>query len=250
MILILGIGFLNGFSVTLQKNIEKINPKQTGISEYFTLVYTGIGVDHMNINLVNLKLTGLEVGDEIGVFDGKYCVGKAIIEEKHIQDNGISIASSANDTIENSPNGYIDGHKIILKACRNGTVYMLYFQAVNGTKDIFERWESMFALVDFSKSTGYVLHESQNEIKLYPNPFDRFIKIEINLLKKQYLKCEVLDMNGRLVKTLYKGYCEGQTHLMWDGSDNNNNKVNSGVYVLQSNFIISKMIYKGATFSK
>lgn len=98
MILILGMAFLNGFSATFQIGPEKIKQEfifdlqqATGISGYFPLAYTGKGVDHMNINLVNLKLTGLKVGDEVGVFDGIYCIGAALIEEKHMQDNSISI---------------------------------------------------------------------------------------------------------------------------------------------------------------
>ena len=48
---------------------------------YFHKIYYGNGVDHMNINLVNINLSGLMTGDEIGVFDGVYCVGSTIIEE-------------------------------------------------------------------------------------------------------------------------------------------------------------------------
>jgi MFS family permease len=47
---------------------------------YFPLVYTGYGVDHMNINLVNLTLTGLIVGDEIGA--GVTLVSEILPKEK------------------------------------------------------------------------------------------------------------------------------------------------------------------------
>jgi len=92
---------------------------------YFPLIYTGYGVDHMNINLVNLALTGLIVGDEIGVFDGNYCVGSAVIEEKNLKENGLSIPASANENTETKPNGYIEGHKVTIKVYRSGIVYLL-----------------------------------------------------------------------------------------------------------------------------
>lgn len=121
-------------------------------SPYFHKRYIGNGVDHMNINLVNLSLTGLMVGDEIGVFDGEYCVGLAVVEEKNIQESNISIPSSANDTIDSDPSGFIEGHKITLKVYRNGTVFQLHFQTVNNSSDIFEKGGSMFALINFARS--------------------------------------------------------------------------------------------------
>ena len=129
-------------------------PTQT--SGYFHKVFYGNGLDHMNINLVAIDSTGLMTGDEIGVFDGIYCVGSAVIKDQNMQDNNLSIAASVNDTIESSPNGYIEGHNISLLAYRDGVVYQLYFQTVNDSQDIFERRGSMFALVDFSKSPPIV----------------------------------------------------------------------------------------------
>ena len=125
-------------------------------SGYFHKVYYGNGLDHMNINLVNISLSGLKPGDEIGVFDGNYCVGSSLIEKEDLKKNNLSIPASANDTIESSPNGYIEGHNITLQAYRNGVVYQLYFQLVNNSQDIFERRASMFAFVNFSKSPAII----------------------------------------------------------------------------------------------
>jgi len=108
----------------------------------------------MNINLVDLKLTGLNIGDEIGIFDGGYCVGSSVIQEMDMAQNLLSIPASANDTVESSPNGYISGHKIVLKAYRDGTVYPLLFELVENSKDLFYVGGAMFAFVDFNRSTG------------------------------------------------------------------------------------------------
>ena len=125
---------------------------QIQTSGFFRKVFYGNGLDHMNINLVEINVSGLKPGDEIGVFDGIYCVGSLVIEPHDMLENNLSIAASANDTIESNPNGYIVGHKVSLQVYRNGVIYQLFFQTVNDTQDIFERWASMFALVDFSKS--------------------------------------------------------------------------------------------------
>jgi hypothetical protein len=106
----------------------------------------------MNINLVNLQLSGLKAGDEIGVFDGDLCVGATRIQETDISQNLIALVASANDTLPLHPNGYMPGHSISLKAYCNGKLYSLHFETVNGSKSIFIVGGTMFAFVDFRRS--------------------------------------------------------------------------------------------------
>lgn len=257
LILIFGIVTIDGFSVNekthLLPELSVLNKNSSSgetillNSGYFQLAYTGNGIDHMNINLVNLNSGGIIIGDEIGVFDGDICAGVAVIMEKHLIDNSISIPASANDGTENNKNGYIPGHKITLKLYRNKTVYKLYFQAVNNTNDVFEKWESMFASVDFSKSTGQSQLENQTGIKLYPNPFVKSVRIEINLPQKQPLTVEIFNMSGQLIRTLYKGDAERQTTLIWDGKDSSGSKVTSGIYLCRSNQKIVKINYQASS---
>lgn len=211
---------------------------------YFPLVYTGFGVDHMNINLVNLSETGLLAGDEIGVFDGDNCVGSTVLTAKNILDNGVSIPSSANENTENKPNGYIDGHKITLKSYRSGIVYLLYFQTKNESKDIFERGGSMFALVDFSKSEQQTASPDVDEINAYPNPFSTILRIEINLSETKLLNCQIIDSSGRLIRTLFNEIVGGKQLLIWDGKDNLNSQVPSGIYLCRLNQSTIKIIYR------
>jgi len=212
---------------------------------YFPKIYAGVGIDHMNINLVNLKVTGLKVGDELGVFDGKYCVGALVITEKHMLENSISIPASANDSIISRPNGYISGHKITLKAYKEGKVYLLYFQTVNNSFDIFEKGGSMFALVDLSRSTGQSLHGSQENIKIYPNPFISILKIDVTIPTRGILTVSIYDINGKSVRKLFEGICEGSINLNWDGKDNNQTNVVPGVYYCRVNESIYGIIYQG-----
>jgi hypothetical protein len=131
---------------------QSANPDlQNFIEPYFHTVYEGNGVDHMNINIVDLEHSGLITGDEIGVFDGNYCVGATIINENQIAENRLCVAASAH-TDSSVPNGYIPGNAISLKLYRKGTVYLLYFITVNESKSNFAVGGSMFAFVDFSKS--------------------------------------------------------------------------------------------------
>ncbi len=210
---------------------------------YFPVVYSGYGIDHMNINLVNLALTGLIVGDEIGVFDGNSCVGSAVIEEKNIIESSLSIPASANESTDTKPNGYIEGHKITLKSYRAGIVYLLFFQPVNNSSDIFARGSSLFALIDFARSEQQTTPEGLEGIKIYPNPFDANLRIEISLLQGQQLNCEIFDITGKLIKTLYKGISEGQQLLIWDGKNNLKHQVTPGIYFCRVNQTTTKIIY-------
>lgn len=212
-------------------------------SPYFPKIYSGNGIDHMNINLVDLNHSGLKIGDEIGVFDGIYCVGSEVIKKNNMEENNLSIPSSANDTIESNPNGFISGHKITLKAYRSGTVYLLFYQTVNNSQDTFEKGGSMFALIDFLQSTEQSIPEQIEEIGIFPNPFNEYLLIEVNLPHSQKLKCEIINLKGQLVRTLFNGKIEEELNLIWNGKDNNEQMVPSGIYFCRLNQTITRIIY-------
>jgi hypothetical protein len=239
----------NAGSFEDQSNLQSNSPLTTMeasiLLPYFPKIYSGVGIEHMNINLVNLKLTGLQTGDEIGVFDGKYCVGAMVITENNMLENSMNIPSSANDSLISSPNGFIEGHKISLKVYRIGKVYQLYFQTVNNSHDIFESRGSMFAMVDFSRSTGQFIAENLKKITIYPNPFFSYLNIEINLSQKGNLKIDIIDMNGRLIRTLHEGITVGKLNAVWDGKDINQHQVPPGVYFCMINQSNYRIIYQG-----
>jgi len=238
------------FNIQVKQLIQNQNAPLTSetnqITPYFKVVFSGNGVDHMNINLVNLKMTGLESGDEIGVFDSIYCVGSATITVKNIEDNTISIPASANDANRENPNGFFQGDKIKLKMYRKGIVYQIYFETVNNSRNIFESGGSMFAFVNFALSTGDANTKSSNELNIYPNPFSESVTIEIILGKPQFVICEILDLSGKLIIPLFKGDTGNYTTLIWDGKDSANKPILPGIYLCRLNQSISKIIYKGS----
>ena len=86
---------------------------------YFKVSYEGNGLDHMNINIVELNETNLQVGDEIAAFDGKICVGALKLTENDFINNAVSIPVSASDS--NGTNGFTKGNSIELKVWKNET---------------------------------------------------------------------------------------------------------------------------------
>ncbi|NWF88302.1 MAG: T9SS type A sorting domain-containing protein, partial [Ignavibacteriaceae bacterium] len=74
-----------------------------------------------------------------------------------------------------------------------------------------------------------------NSFKLsqnYPNPFNPSTKIQFSLPQTEKVRIEIYDIQGNLVKSLvdYELYNAGNYELEWNGTDNNGNKVSSGIY--------------------
>jgi len=65
----------------------------------------------------------------------------------------------------------------------------------------------------------------------YPNPFNPNTTISFNMDRASNVTLNVFNVKGQLVKTLLNGRSTvGLNSFSWDGTDNNNNKVASGVY--------------------
>ena len=65
----------------------------------------------------------------------------------------------------------------------------------------------------------------------YPNPFNPETTIEFSLLKKEHVTLEIYNILGQKVRELVnKPISLGNYRVSWDGTDDNNNTVASGVY--------------------
>ena len=72
-----------------------------------------------------------------------------------------------------------------------------------------------------------LIHLKQN----YPNPFSPLTKINFSLNKSGYTTLKIFNVKGQLIKTLVnKCKNSGDYSIIWDGTDNKNRKVSSGVY--------------------
>lgn len=69
----------------------------------------------------------------------------------------------------------------------------------------------------------------------YPNPFNPMTNIPFELVPGQgdvVVKLDILDVRGRLVRTLVDGQRAGGSHLVqWDGTDQAGQKMPSGTYM-------------------
>ena len=70
-------------------------------------------------------------------------------------------------------------------------------------------------------------------LKVYhsPNPFYTSTVISYNLPEEKNISLEVYNIKGQRIKTLYNGNATiGEYQVTWNGTDENNRKVSSGIY--------------------
>ncbi|MDD3320238.1 MAG: FlgD immunoglobulin-like domain containing protein [Paludibacter sp.] len=82
----------------------------------------------------------------------------------------------------------------------------------------------------------------------YPNPFIVNTNIEFQLPADQKIRVVIYDLNGRTVRNLAdRMFYSGKNTLIWDGTDDSGNRLNSGLYfyvLLNNNLKVgNKMIF-------
>jgi len=233
--------FLNGSgSITISSNLLRsasiASTAQKNESTYFQKVYQGNGTDHMNINLVDLALSGLKEGDELGIFDGTVCVGSVKIDASQIADGSISIPTSCKESQEEMVNGFIPGNDIAVKLHSEGSIYNLTLETVMGSA-VFEKSGSMMAKIG-SKN----LANSQAVIRCYPNPFVDEVTIDVPDQKASDEILEIVSITGQKIKEIHKSDAASQQYK-WDGSDGNGRKVLPGLYLCKINDTLTKILF-------
>ncbi len=81
--------------------------------------------------------------------------------------------------------------------------------------------------------------------KCYPSTFSRKVSIEVNTKKEENIKLELYDVAGRKIKDIFDGKIKGIRLFSWNGLNNSNMKVATGVYFTRlksSNFTSVKKV--------
>jgi len=82
--------------------------------------------------------------------------------------------------------------------------------------------------------TGNGAHRAIPEyIKVFPNPFELYLEIEVVSDKPKDLKIQVMDLRGNIIRSLFTGRLNTGSNLFrWDGSDDNGTPVRPGLYIV------------------
>jgi len=213
-------------------------------STHFITAFTGNGLDHMNINLMELNKSGIRQGDEIGIFDGSICVGAVTIGADQMFSGNVGIPVSANDGLSESINGYIQGNQVSLKLFSNGAESTMKTETLKNGVDVFRKGESLFMTVSDLGTTGLSDLSQQFDVKFYPNPFTDNLSIKINSSGSKPIDIMIYDVLGRKIRTLITGSVQGSQIVNWDGTTDAGSVVRPGVYYLRCNGLTFNGIIK------
>jgi hypothetical protein len=203
---------------------------------HFKPVFEGNGVDHMNINLVALPSNFLQAGDEIAVFDGENCVGAVTLMPQHLITQAVSIRASAMDDLGSM--GFLENNSFTIKLWKAKTdnESILLPEIISGTSTFVKSETTLASLEKYNATDLNGSHFSdETKVKCYPNPFTDEISIEVDISTLTGLTIDVIAQDGRLVKQLVdnKHVSQGIQLFKWDGTNNRNSTVSSGIYYLR-----------------
>ncbi|MBI9037172.1 MAG: T9SS type A sorting domain-containing protein [Bacteroidales bacterium] len=139
---------------------------------------------------------GLEIGDEVAVFDGNKMLGSTIISSENALSNDIAVFNTLN-----SGNGYEAGNKISFKVWSNesnsevAAEYLFTNTYANAYINYeFPSNDGEYSFAHFTKNSS--LDENEANVSIYPNP----VKNSLNIDSKEIIKnIQVFNYLGSLV---------------------------------------------------
>ncbi len=114
----------------------------------------------------------------------------------------------------------------------NGVYYCLNYNFINGPS-VHKMADKavVTSIKDSRKDLGKV--KGFGLVSNYPNPFNPSTNIHFTVPEQQKITVAVYDLLGRKVATILNGeeLTAGEKNILWDGTDDNGNKLTSGVYI-------------------
>jgi len=100
--------------------------------------------------------------------------------------------------------------------------------------------ETAVRLLRLKRPLHFYLHN-------YPNPFNPSTTIQFEIPKPSWINLEIFNISGQKITTLAEGHYEtGRYEIQWNGKDQNNQQLSSGVYYYKLNsndhFLTKKMV--------
>ena len=93
------------------------------------------------------------------------------------------------------------------------------------------------------------LEKDDNQIVVYPNPFNETVAIEYSLNGNSFVSVFIYDLSGKVVRKLYRGeQVAGEQSVVWDGKTDLGTEVANGVY--NYSMLIEGKHYSGRIIKK
>ncbi|MCW8961014.1 MAG: T9SS type A sorting domain-containing protein, partial [Ignavibacteriaceae bacterium] len=110
--------------------------------------------------------------------------------------------------------------------------------AIKGINTFWSGWVQCLVRIYFGYTTTVINDNSNsNTLQLsqnYPNPFNPSTTIRYSLTSPEKVSIKIYDVSGQLVKEINIEHSQsGEYEVVWDGTNNFNQKVSSGAYFYQ-----------------
>jgi len=179
--------------------------------------------DYEVIDVVSIPLNVTE----IGVFEDDICVGAIAVEDSSAQ---ILVYS---DNANRDPVPFT----FEIVTGRGFSTPTKDYLVLNQMKGEFEPSVIISGRQGYSAIKFGEQEEPENIISRpvlngnYPNPFNPTTTISFSLPTEQEIELTIFNIKGQKVKTLYSGTADvGEHSIIWEGKDNNDKQVSSGIY--------------------
>lgn len=113
--------------------------------------------------------------------------------------------------------------------CDESSIYysLIYYSALGYVCTEYQRYDLSSYLTD----NDTLETPLKPTLSIYPNPFNPSTHIQFNVLQQGMVQVDIFNIKGQLVKTLFKDHLsKGTQSLVWNGKDNQNKTVSSGIY--------------------
>ncbi len=189
-------------------------------TEYFTYE------EQADYTPLYIELDSSNMPQEIGAFVNGECIGATVVEDTLTQINAYT-TSAAPGNIElelyygnRSENKQISSYNCLTSSNPNVIMKQLT------TKDKDEAW-----FINLREGSEIIPEIIEFSASNYPNPFNPATTISYSLPQEGKVSLNIYNIKGQLVKQLIDGsQPEGYYEVVWNGKDNNEKSVSSGIY--------------------
>ncbi|MDD4310703.1 MAG: T9SS type A sorting domain-containing protein, partial [Candidatus Cloacimonetes bacterium] len=188
--------------------------------------------EELDYTPIFIELDPNDLPEEVGIYVAGICKGAAVVDSALIEVNYYTSEAKEDSELEIM---FYYGDKGMKKAPA-ANVYnpetMLFEAGSLKASSIGE-----YGYISFNRSEGSSLVPLVTELKQnYPNPFKNQTNFSWILAKDAPVSLDIYNLKGQKVKTLFSGMgVKGRQMAQWNGRDENNREVASGVYFYRLN---------------
>jgi len=220
---------------SVTRSSDQVKELRATSSSYFKPIWSGNGVNHMNVYVSIDGRLNLQPGDEVAVYSNGLCLGAASIYDSSVL---LPILLSKDDSYTEELDGFKEGDVLSFKVYHHiaGNVTDDYIVTVSGNNDLIAKSGGTL-VVSFGPNgttgTDNVTTFS-NTLVMYPNPSDRELTIEFSNAVDGEVTIEVFNLVGKKIAVVAKETLQPGPHsITWDGLTDKGARVASGIYLVR-----------------